>query len=238
MALWSPLPRDARAVEMLDGPAPLADLSQSLADVARLNALFGGRRLTLAHVRRLTRAWPAGRPLTVLDVGTGGGDVPRALVRWARRRRRPIRIFALDRDAATAALARALADRYPEITVLIGDAVDLPVRSASVDVAISSLTLHHLDETSAARHLAELDRAARAGIVVNDLSRSRTAYGLVWLVTRLFARNRMSRHDGPVSVRRAYARDELAALAGRAGLVDARVLRYRPLLRHCLVRDK
>ena len=83
-----------------------------------------------------------------------------------------------------------------------------------------------------------MDKAARAGIVVNDLARSRTAYGLVWLVTRLFARNRMSRHDGPVSVRRAYARDELAALAGRAGLVDARVLRYRPLLRHCLVRDK
>ena len=88
------------------------------------------------------------------------------------------------------------------------------------------------------RHLAEMDRTARRGIVVNDLVRSRMAYALVWLVTRLFARNRMSRHDGPLSVRRAYARDELRVLCEKAGLHDARIARYPPLLRQCVVRGK
>jgi ubiquinone/menaquinone biosynthesis C-methylase UbiE len=174
----------------------------------------------------------------VLDVGTGGGDVPRALVRWARRAGRPIRVFALDRDPATARVARELARGYPEIAVLQGDAVDLPVRGESVDVITSSLTLHHLDERSAVRHLAEMDRAARGGLVVNDLARSRTAYALVWLVTRVLAANRMSRHDGPVSVRRAYAGEELRALCDKAGLADARILHYAPLLRRCVVRAK
>ena len=238
MALWTRLPRAAGAIEMLDEPAPLADLRQCLSDVARLNALFGGRRLTLVHVRRLAAWLPAGRALTVLDVGTGGGDVPRALVRWARRVRRPIRVFALDRDLSTARVALDLAGAYPEIVVVQGDARDLPVRSGSVDVVISSLTLHHLDEVAAVRHLAEMDRAARCGIVVNDLARSRTAYALVWLVTRVFARNRMSRHDGPVSVQRAYGRDELQALCEKAGLFDARIVRYPPLLRLCVVRAK
>ena len=238
MKLWTRLPRAEHAVEMLDGPVPLADLSQSLSDVARLNALFGGRLVTLAHVKRLAATLPAGRPLTVLDVGTGGGDVPRALVRWARRARRPIRVLALDRDPATVRVARERAHGYPEIVFLQGDAVDLPVRAAAADVVISSLTLHHLDEAAAARHLAEMDRAAGHGFVMNDLARSRTAYGLVWLVTRLFAVNRMSRHDGPVSVQRAYAADELRALCEKAGLFDVRIVRYPPLLRQLAVRSK
>ena len=105
MALWTRLPRAEGAVEMLDGPVPLTDLRECLSDVARLNALFGGRFLTLVHVKRLAAKLPPGRALTVLDVGTGGGDVPRALVRWARRVRRPIRLFALDRDPAVARVA-------------------------------------------------------------------------------------------------------------------------------------
>src|SRR5712691_7542388 len=65
------------AVEMLDRPAPFADLSQSLDDIARLNAFFGGARLTLRHVKRLVADLPRDRRVTVLDVGTGGGDIPR-----------------------------------------------------------------------------------------------------------------------------------------------------------------
>jgi SAM-dependent methyltransferase len=238
MALWTRLPRAEGAVEMIDGPAPLAELRECLADVARLNRFFGGRFLTLVHVKRLAALLPPGRVLTVLDVGTGGGDVPRALVRWARRVRRPIRLFAPDRDPAAARVTLGLGTAYPEIVVLQGDAVELPVRSGSVDVVISSLTLHHLDEAPAVRHLAEMDRAARRGIVVNDLARSRTAYALVWLVTRLFTRNRMSRHDGPMSVQRAYVREELRALCEKAGLFDARILVYPALLRQCVVRSK
>ena len=89
MALWTRLPRAEGAVEMIDGPAPLTELRECLSDVARLNAFFGGRFLTLVHVKRLSARLPPGQALTVLDVGTGGGDVPRALVRWARRVRRP-----------------------------------------------------------------------------------------------------------------------------------------------------
>jgi len=238
MALWTRLPRAEGAVEMLDGPVPLADLRECLADLARLNAFFGGRSLTLLHVKQLAARLPPLRTLTVLDVGTGGGDVPRALVRWARRMRQPIRLFALDRDPAAARVTLDLGRAYPEIVVLQGDAVELPVRSGSIDVVMSSLTLHHLDEAAAVRHLAEMDRVARRGIVVNDLARSRTAYALVWLVTRLFARNRMSRHDGPVSVQRAYVREELRMLCEKAGLFDARIVSYPRLLRQCVVRGK
>jgi ubiquinone/menaquinone biosynthesis C-methylase UbiE len=238
MGFLPPLARAAGAFELLDGPAPFAERAQSLADVARLNGAFGGRLVTLRHVRRLLARLPAGRMATVLDLGTGGADVPRALVRWARRAGRPIRVFALDLDGATLAVARGMVAGYPEITLLQADALALPFRRGGVDIAISALTLHHLEPAAAAAHLAAMDAVARAGVVVNDLARSRSAWALVWLVTRLLGCGRMSRHDGPLSVRRAYTAEEVRGLCARAGLERVEVRRYVPLLRLCVVRVK
>jgi hypothetical protein len=233
--LWPPLPRAADALELLDRPAPHTDLRECLADVARLNGVFGGRLVTLGHVRRLLRRVPAGRVATVVDLGTGSADIPRALVRWARRAGRPIRVFAVDRDAATLDVAARATRGYPEIVLLQADALALPLAPRSVDVAISALTLHHLEPSAAAAVLAAMDRTARVGFVVNDLYRSRAAYALVWLATRVLARNRMSRHDGPLSVLRAYTPQEVRALCARAGLAGVRIRRYALLLRQCAV---
>jgi len=238
MRFWPPLPRTEHAVEMLDRPAPLADLAESLADIARLNWAFGGRHITLVHVKRLLDGAPRDRTITVLDVGTGGADIPRALARWARRAGRRIRILALDRDRAMLACARHATASYPEIALLQGDGLALPVRPGSVDIVISALTLHHLEPAPAVRYLAEMDAAARIGLVVNDLVRGRAAYVVVWLATRALTRNPMSRHDGPLSVLRAYTPDEVRILCEKAGLLAARVRRYPHLARQCAVRAK
>ncbi len=238
MRFFRPLTRAAGARELGDGPAPFAERARNLAEIARLNGVFGGRLVTLRQVRRLAARLPAGRPVTVLDLGTGSADVPRALVRWARHARRPIRVFALDRDPATLAVARDAVEGYPEIVLLQGDAEALPFGAGAVDVAISGLTLHHLEPSAAIAYLRAMDRVARAGIVVNDLARSRYGWALVWLVSRLLACGRMSRHDGPLSVRRAYTAEEARALCARAGMHGAEVTRYGPLLRFCAVHEK
>ncbi len=232
------LRRAEHGVEMLDRPAPAADLAQTLAEIARLNRLFGGRWLSVAHVRRLVATATRARPVTVLDVGTGGADLPVALARWARRAGVAIRIIALDRDAGMLAVSRPAAAPYPEITLLRGDALALPIRPRSVDVVVSALTLHHLAPGEASHSIREMDAAARAGFVVNDLARSRTAYALVWLATRVFTRSSMSRHDGPMSVRRSYTAAEVRVLAEEAGVRAVRVLRYPWLARLCAVRAK
>lgn len=236
MRLLPPLARVADATEHLDRPVPFRDLMESLRDVARLNGLFGGRLLTLWHVKRLLARCPTDRPLTVLDVGTGGADIPRALVRWARRTRRDLRVFALDRQKPMLQVARRLAAEYPEITLVQGDALALPLRPRSVDLAISALTLHHLEPGEAARALREMDASMRVGLVVNDLLRSRLGYVLVWVATRLLARSPLSRHDGPLSVLRAYTPEEVRGLCERAGVADVRVWRYLPFARQCAVR--
>jgi ubiquinone/menaquinone biosynthesis C-methylase UbiE len=238
MPLLSPLPRAAGTPEIIDGPTvPFTEMARCMTDLVRVNAL-GGRMLTMTHVKRLLAAQPAGRLITVLDVGTGAGDFPRAVVRWARRHRRRIRVFALDRDAATLRIAAGLARDYPEISFLRGDALALPVRPEAVDLTISAMTLHHLEPESGTQFLAEMDRAARVGFVVNDLERSRHAHWAVWLLTRFVTRSAISRHDGPLSVRRSYTPDEVRELCEQAGLKDVDVVHHWPYLRVCAVRVK
>ena len=223
---------------MMDRPASFGELAGALRAITQLNRFFGGRRLTLRHVRRLLAALPADRLVTVLDVGAGAADIPVALARWARRRGRRIRVLALDRDSATLTYARGYAAAYPEITLVQGDALALPVPPGSVDIVISAMTLHHLQPEEAVRYLAEIDTVSRLGWVVNDLVRGRMAHRLVWAATRLFSRNAMARHDGPMSILRSYTPSELASLCEKAGLFDVIVSHHPLLFRQCAVRVK
>lgn len=219
--------RAENALEFLDRAIAGADLTASLADIDRLNAWFGGYALSLREVRRL--AARAARPLVVLDVGGGHGTFAARVVRWARRERCAVHVLVLDRDAAPLGLAGPLRAAYPEIHLVRADAAALPFCAEAVDMATASLTLHHLEPEAAVAGLREMARVARLGVVVNDLRRTRAALALVWIATRLVARHPFSRHDGPLSVRRAYSVDELQTLAARAGLARLRVREY-PLL--------
>jgi ubiquinone/menaquinone biosynthesis C-methylase UbiE len=236
---FPPLARAAGVLEIIDGPpVPFKDMACCMTDISRVNALFGGRMVTMVHVKRLVAGLPADRLVTVLDVGTGAGDIPRELVRWARREGRRIRIFALDRDPATLQIAATLVRDYPEITFLRGDALRLPIRAGSVDLTISAMTLHHLEPDAGVRYLAEMDRAAGVGFVVNDLVRSRLAHWVVWLITRFITRGAISRHDGPLSVKRSYTPGEVSGLCEQAGLKDVDVVHHWPYFRFCAVRAK
>jgi SAM-dependent methyltransferase len=219
------------ALEMLDGPTPPADRAASLRDIEWLNTWSGGDALTLGHVRRALRRLPHHRTIWIVDVGAGRGGFARRLARWARRRRRPIRVLALDMDGDTAQLAVRATAIFPEIAIVRADARALPVRAASVDLVVSTLTLHHLAAEIAPTALAEMAAAARLSVIVNDLWRSRLSVGLVWLATRLVGCHSISRHDGPLSVQRSYSPAEIRALAATAGIASVVVRRYPWLVR-------
>jgi ubiquinone/menaquinone biosynthesis C-methylase UbiE len=216
--------RAETARECLDRPVPAADRDASLADIDRLNEWFGGYALTLKAFRRVAARVPAGRPLLVIDVGGGRGDFARRLIRAAPRLGRAVRVIVLDRDADLAALAARLP--HPNLTVVRAEATALPFREGSADVVTMSLTLHHLQPDAAATSLAEMRAVARLGVVINDLLRAPLSFVLVWVATRCLARHRFSRHDGPLSVRRAYSPDEIRTLAEKAGVPTPRIERH------------
>lgn len=221
--------RATGAVECLDRPVAPADLAGSLADVERLSAWFGGYALSLRALDRLAARLPRHRALVVADVGGGSGGFASRLVARGHRRGRRLRVLVVDRDPVALRLARCRQAAPGEIVVVRADATALPFRAGSVDVVTCSLTLHHLEPEAAAASLAEMGRVAGLAVVLNDLLRTRLSLVLVWLATRVFTRHPFSRHDGPLSVRRAYSPDELRGLAAKAGLARLRV-RTHPLL--------
>jgi len=209
--------------EHLDGGlADRATLEGNLRDLARINRLFGGARLSIDAVRALVeRSDPTAGAATirVLDVGTGAGDIPIALIRADLSRAR-VEVTATDaRREILEAAARISPSLGSEgVTLAQADGRSLPYPDRAFDVAHASLVLHHLSRDDAVAFLAELSRVARLGVVVNDLSRSRLSWLGAWLVLHTLTRNPWTLQDGVLSVRRAWTLGEAQALAREAGL--------------------
>ena len=228
----SPPARLHHADERLDAPVQDPDiLAQSLDQLAAVNRWLGGTRAVLRPVLAVLRPRGGG---SVIDVGTGSGDAPRAIVRAARRERLNVRVTACDLHPQTVHLAAERSRSFPEIDVARADAAALPFPDGAFDVALLSLTLHHFADGVQLTALRELARVARVSIVVNDLERSWPNYlGARLLAATIWRTNPLTRHDGPVSVLRAFTPAELAERARLAGLSGVHVRRaffYRLVL--------
>jgi SAM-dependent methyltransferase len=196
-------PARRRGVEIIDDPDIDAWLFRGwLADVARANTLFGGRRAVLAELAPLmSRLGPAP---TLLDVGTGLGDIPFHARRMAERSGVRLTTIGveLSEPLARASLARTGAS-------VCADAFRLPFADGSVDVVTCSQVLHHFAEPESGALLRELTRVARLAVVVSDLRRSWLAAGGFWLASFPLGFHPVSRHDGVLSVFRGFTAAEL-----------------------------
>lgn len=199
------------AAELMDDPAVDAgELAGNFDDIERANRHFGG-------VAPVARAVFSRGAQSVLDVGCGSGDIGRALVREAERRHRKLHVVGLDRSDAVLAIARARTPEAAGLQFVRGDATALPFADGSFDIATCNLALHHFEVDKAAVVLRELRRVSRLTPLVCDLERSRLGYVAALLFARLLAKNRLTKYDGPLSVRRAYTKRELLAFAVTAG---------------------
>jgi ubiquinone/menaquinone biosynthesis C-methylase UbiE len=207
------------AEELLDGPLDdRATLIGNLRDLARVNRRLGGVDLSARAIDTLT---PGRSPIDVLDVGTGGADIPLALIERGRAAGRLVRVTGVDsRPEVLEAAARA--DRRVtatgELALHVADGGALPFPDGSFDVVHASLLVHHLEPDAAHSALREMARVARLGVVLNDLVRGRAAWAGAWALAHLATRNAFTRHDAPLSVRRAYSVAELTALLAAAGI--------------------
>jgi SAM-dependent methyltransferase len=201
-------PNRRRGVELLDDPSiDPALAARALRDVARSNFWFGGASAVIAELRPVLRAArPRAAALTLLDVGTGAGDIPELARRTADRGGVRLLTMGLEVTPALAAASRARSG-----DAIVGDALALPFADRSVDIVTCSQVLHHFEAADGARLLAEMNRVARVRVIVADLRRAWAAAAGFWFASFALGFHPVTRHDGVVSVLRGFRAAELSA---------------------------
>jgi SAM-dependent methyltransferase len=216
----------SRQPELMDGAdVSDADMAACLRDLASVNRLTLAQRPTLAFLARATRGWGGGRPLRIIDVGAGEGDMLRAIHRWAARRGLAVELAGYDLNPRCVAAARAATPEAMGIAFVHGDAAEA---DAPPDIILSSLVAHHMADDELAPFLAWQDRAAGLGWFVNDLRRHWFAYHGFRLLSRIAGWHRFVQHDGPVSVARSFVAADWDRLLAAAGVAGARVEAWFP----------
>ena len=197
---------------MIDFPQPQHLWDDALVFIRRVNRFLGGTRAVLWHFRRWSRSWKPGERIVVLDVGTGGGDIPRALARWGKDAGFDLRVVALDREPGCVRAAAREAGK--DVAVVRGDAWHMPVRE--VDYVMSSMMFHHLNDQDCIRLLGVFGSLARRGILVSDLLRRRRAWLWARVLSSLYGK--LAANDAPLSVLRGFSLPEARGLAHASGL--------------------
>ena len=222
----------------MDEPTDRETLRGCLRDLAVANRLTGSYRPTLQFLDRLIARSP-GRPLRILDVGSGYGDMLRRIARWARARHVTVELTGIDLNPLAASIAtQATAEAglaADAITWKTGDA--FAALESAPDVVLSSLVMHHLEDEEVVAFLRWMESTARLGWFVNDLERQVVPAQLFVMLARVLGWHRFLHHDGPVSFRRAFRMDDWKRLLAEAGIAgDAVDLRRVFPARLCVAR--
>jgi SAM-dependent methyltransferase len=213
--------RRAQLTELMDEPCSYTELRDCLRDLVRVNRTVFTYRPTLEWLEQFAAA---GR-LHIVDVGSGAGDMLRRIEQWARTKRIAVRLTGVDRNPYAARAAREFGEQDCAIEWVTSDAYAYRP-DAKIDLVISSLFAHHLEDAEIVGFLRWMEDVAARGWFVNDLRRGRVPYYAFTLLANTMRWHRFVRHDGPVSVRRSFSAEDWQRYVREAGLESKNLAIY------------
>ncbi|MBH8558042.1 methyltransferase domain-containing protein [Hymenobacter negativus] len=219
--------------ERAAGPELMDDLTlandalrQNLDELETINTWLGGYAPVLNALQRLKSRFPAARPLRLADLGSGGGDTLRHVARWARKNGVSLELTGIDANQFMLEYATAKSWEYPEISYQQFDIFAPEFQAQLYDVLTCSLFCHHFTDEELVTLLRQWQQQAGVAVVINDLHRHWLAYHSIKWLTRLLGGSYLVRHDAPLSVARAFRRQDWVVLLAQAGITNYE-LRWR-----------
>ncbi|WP_241502125.1 methyltransferase domain-containing protein [Hymenobacter glacialis] len=209
----------ASGPELMDDLTLATDaLRQNLDELETINTWLGGYQPVLNALDRLRSRFSQGKPLRLADLGSGGGDTLRHVAHWARKRRIPVALTGIDANRFMLDYAAAKSREYPEISYQQFDIFSAEFQAQPYDIVTCSLFCHHFEDDELVTLLRQWQQQAQVAVVINDLHRHWLAYHSIKWLTRLLGGSYLVRHDAPLSVARAFRRQDWVALLARAGI--------------------
>ena len=179
-----------------------------------INKLLGGYNVFFDAFRRLKIQ----NGMTISDWGCGGGDSLRVIAKWARKRNLKLNFIGVDATASAIAYARKKSVDYTEISYILADVMSDDLQTDQFDIVISSLFTHHFETESWIKLIHKMNDCAKHAVIINDLHRHWFAYYSIGVLTQLFSRSKMVKHDSKLSVLRSFKKKELEEMLTACGI--------------------
>lgn len=184
-----------------------------LSDLRKVNKWLGGFKITVNGIQQLLEGIPTNKAITIVDLGCGDGAQLRECALWAKEKKRNISFIGIDANKHILEIAAQRSSQFSNIRYEQLDVFSDIKKLPPSDIVLSTLFLHHFSGEQIVALMNTITKTAKLGIVINDLHRSRWAFQLFKLFSNVILKTKIARHDGLVSVARAFKRNELLQLS-------------------------
>jgi len=211
--------------ELLDRPdIPFEDIKRNMQELNFINTWLGGHAITVNGVAALMKAKKEtlsakaiAKALTICEIGCGGGDNLVAIKKWCEKKHIPVAFIGIDINphCIEVAAKRSLSN----IQLISSDYKEVELETPP-DIIFSSLFCHHFSDREMVKQLQWMKTNARLGFFINDLHRHKAAYYSIKVLTSLFSKSYLVKHDAPLSVARGFTKEEWIQFFSIAGIND------------------
>ncbi len=220
--------------ELLDSDEiPFADIRQNMQELNVINTRLGGHTISIKGIQKLIRVSTKEKPLSICEIGCGGGDNLQAINNWCRDKKIEATFTGIDIKQECIDFAK---QQYPllDCSWIIQDYRNVSFEGRKPDIIFSSLFCHHFTEQQLVDMLQWMRQQSRQGFFINDLHRHWLAYYSIKLITRIFSQSYLVKNDAPLSVARGFTFAEWNNIFIAAGIKKYSI-RWKWAFRHLIV---
>ncbi|GMQ25690.1 class I SAM-dependent methyltransferase [Algoriphagus sp. oki45] len=204
----------------LDCSGPV--LEQTLRELKTINRWLGGNHVTTDGLETLIQAFPQSS-YSIADLGCGGGDMIRIMNEWAKKRQIKADFTGIDANRNIIELAKVRQKGIGSFRWEVCNVFDPEFSADKVDFATCTLFTHHFADQELVELLIAVRKKAKLGCVINDLHRHPLAYYSIRVLTRLFSKSPMVRHDASLSVLRSFTKKDWQIILKKAGIENYQI---------------
>ncbi len=217
--------------ELMDGEnIPFEDMAQTLKELNIINSRLGGHAITLQGIKQFIQGK---QPLTICEIGCGGGDNLFAIYKYCRKKRIPVDFIGIDMNIECIEFAKK---QYPELPCqwICSDYAVVNFGNKKPDITFSSLFCHHFKDEQLVPMLQWLKQNSKRGFFINDLQRHWLPWYLIKWLTRFFSKSYLVKNDACLSVARSFQKKDWEKLFNTAG-IGSYIIRWKWAFRWLII---
>ncbi|MBX3709965.1 MAG: methyltransferase domain-containing protein [Gammaproteobacteria bacterium] len=197
------------------------ELKKNLDELDIYNRWLGGKQVLISSLNYIYRAYPnhfKNKKIIIGDLGCGSGDLLRAMDKWVQRKKISAELIGVDANQFMINYGIEKSSAHQNIQYKMLDIFSNEFAKIQFDIICLNNICHHFNDEEFIHLLKQLAKQTQLAIIVNDLHRHWFSYFAIKGITTVLPFSYLSRHDGPLSVLRAFTKQELVHILREAHL--------------------